>query len=136
MLGIIHKLKIYKQNLLSINVRKLSSVKLHLLNACFASTAPPEIVPFAFPVNSGLRGSFSQLICTVSTGETPLKIIWLHNKRPRLPKGVLTYMIGTRTSILTISNVTLLHSGVYECIASNKVGRDRHVAELLVKGML
>lgn len=47
-----------------------------------------------------------------------------------------TTMIGTRTSILIISEVGYRHSGEYTCRAKNKAGVDTYSAVLKVNGTL
>lgn len=65
----------------------------------------------------------------------PINITWHYNSSPKLPLGVSTLSIGGKSSVLTIESVTWLHGGDYECIASNRAGNCRYVAEFLVKGM-
>lgn len=73
--------------------------------------------------------------CHVSKGDQPVKMIWMFNGQNLTARmGVTTQNIGSRTSLLTISNVLDIHSGNYTCMASNAAGTVNHTAVVQVKG--
>ena len=81
------------------------------------------------------EGEFAQLVCFVSKGDEPLSILWalkgdIISSEPTLT----TALLGTRTSMLTISSVGYRHSGTYTCTAKNKAGVTSETAELKVNG--
>ena len=97
----------------------------------------PEIIPFSFgdgPVN---QGDFAQLTCVIRRGDKPLSITWsLKGDIISSDPGMITTMIGQKTSLLMIESVDYQHSGVYTCRAENPAGVTSHSTELLVNGNL
>ncbi|CAB4056115.1 DSCAML1 [Lepeophtheirus salmonis] len=97
---------------------------------------PPIINEFSFGSNSVNEGDMAQLACFVSKGDEPLRITWsLKGDVVSSEPSITTTMIGTRTSMLMITNVGYRHSGSYTCRASNAAGSATHSASLLVKGI-
>ena len=96
---------------------------------------PPVIVPFSFGSDIVNTGVYSQLLCVVSQGDMPVTITW-SLKGQELSSGpeLTTTMLGTRTSMLTISSVSYQHIGEYTCRATNPAGSVTHSAELKVNG--
>ncbi len=81
------------------------------------------------------EGSFAQITCSVTKGDEPLTITWhLHGDDISSEPSITTTMIGSRTSILIISEVGYRHSGLYSCRATNPAGSSTHSAELKVNG--
>ncbi len=79
----------------------------------------------------------AQLTCFVRRGDEPLRISWsLKGDIISSEPSITTTMIGTRTSMLMISNVGYRHSGTYTCTASNRAGSQSYSTELLVNGMV
>ncbi|KAK7068698.1 hypothetical protein SK128_024054 [Halocaridina rubra] len=103
------------------------------VSATLTVNVPPEIVPFKFPETAGWDGAFAPVICVVAAGDTPMNISWHYNGGIQLPLGTDSQTIGDRTSILTISSISWLHSGDYECLAENSAGKASFVTELLVQ---
>ena len=100
------------------------------------SSEPPKIAPFSFPSDIVDEGSYVQVMCSVVIGDEPLKITWhLHGAVVSSEPSLTTTMLGTRSSILTITNVGYRHAGAYACMAQNPAGAVTHSAELRVKGM-
>ena len=82
-------------------------------------------------------GDFAQLTCAVSRGDLPITITWsLKGQELNSGPSVTTTMIGTRTSMLIISDVDYTHIGEYTCRATNPAGSVTHAAELNVNGNL
>ena len=83
------------------------------------------------------EGEFVQLICIVSKGDEPLRLTWsLKGDDVSSEPSLSTTVLGTRTSMLTISSVGYRHSGTYTCRASNDAGTTTQSAELKVNGNL
>jgi hypothetical protein len=98
-------------------------------------TEPPVIGPFSFPSDIVDEGSFVQVTCSVVKGDEPLKITWhLQGAVVSSEPSLSTTMIGTRTSILIISQVGYRHAGLYACRAENPSGVSTYTAELRVNG--
>ena len=95
----------------------------------------PAINPFAFdqPVYSG---DDVQLTCYVARGDEPIAVSWtlnglpLDNSRP----GVNLVNVGSKTSLLTMSNVNHNSDGEYRCLAKNPAGMSFYSANLTVYG--
>nr|ACC65888.1 Down syndrome cell adhesion molecule isoform [Daphnia pulex] len=95
----------------------------------------PAINPFAFdqPVYSG---DDVQLTCYVARGDEPISVSWtlnglpLDNSRP----GVNLVNVGSKTSLLTMSNVNHNSDGEYRCLAKNPAGVSSYSANLTVYG--
>lgn len=102
---------------------------------CFLLLDPPEIVPFSFGVKAVNKGDFAQLICVVMRGDEPVNLSWsLKGDIISSDLGLSTTMLGTRTSMLTISEVNYRHTGTYTCRATNPAGSITHSASLTVNG--
>lgn len=96
--------------------------------------ALPHITPFEVDEDINF-GDSVQMNCHVSKGDQPVKMIWMFNGQNLTARmGVTTQNIGSRTSLLTISNVLDIHSGNYTCMASNAAGTVNHTAVVQVKG--
>ena len=96
---------------------------------------PPEIVPFSFGIEAINQGEVAQLMCIVRKGDEPLSLSWsLKGDIISSDPDLSTTMIGSRTSVLTVSAVKYRHSGTYTCRASNPAGSVSHSANLLVNG--
>ena len=81
------------------------------------------------------EGTYVQIICTVIKGDEPLSISWsLHGDVISSDPSIITTVLGTRSSILTISQVGYRHSGDYSCRVTNPAGSSVHSATLRVNG--
>ena len=66
-----------------------------------------------------------------------MTISWsLHGDVVSSDPDIITTALGTRSSILTISQVGYRHSGDYTCRATNNAGTYAHTATLRVNGIL
>ena len=82
-------------------------------------------------------GSFAQLTCVVSHGDMPITITWsLKGQELNSGPSITSTMVGTRTSMLIISDVDYTHIGEYTCRATNPAGSVTHAAKLNVNGTL
>ena len=96
---------------------------------------PPQIIPFTFGKPVTDSGDFAQLTCVVSRGDMPVTITWsLKGQKLNSGPSITTTMVGTRTSMLIISDVDFTHIGDYTCRATNKAGSVTHSAVLKVNG--
>lgn len=81
------------------------------------------------------QGKFAQLICVVMSGDEPITINWsLKGDVISSDPDLTTTMLGTRTSMLTISSVNYQHIGIYTCRASNPAGSVTYATSLKVNG--
>ena len=104
-------------------------------NNDFIFLEPPQIVPFSFGVETVDQGNFAQLVCVVMKGDEPITINWsLKGDVISSDPQMSTTMLGTRTSMLTISSVSHRHIGTYTCRATNPGGSVTHTATLNVNG--
>ena len=80
------------------------------------------------------EGNLAQLFC-VTNGDEPISIKWnLKGDVISSDPNLSTTMLGTRTSMLTISSVGYQHIGTYTCRATNPAGSVTYSAELRVNG--
>ncbi|NWV14346.1 CXAR protein, partial [Ptilonorhynchus violaceus] len=68
--------------------------------------------PPAQPARAGGPGT---LRCSVRVGSAPVTFTWLRDGRE-----------VARGPLLELGNVTAGHSGTYQCVATNRLGRDGH----------
>ena len=74
-------------------------------------------------------------MCVVMRGDEPVSITWSLKGDVISSDPVLsTTLLGTRTSMLTISAVNHRHSGTYTCRATNPAGSVIYSASLVVNG--
>ena len=100
----------------------------------FFCLEPPQIVPFSFGVDVVNEGNLAQLFC-VTNGDEPISINWnLKGDVISSDPNLSTTMLGTRTSMLTISSVGYQHIGTYTCRATNPAGSVTYSAQLKVNG--
>jgi Down syndrome cell adhesion molecule-like protein 1 len=77
----------------------------------------------------------TRIICGISKGDSPLRLVWLKDGENLLPAlGANTSSLDQYTSILSISSLSHLNSGEYTCVASNQASEVRYTASLQVKG--
>ena len=80
-------------------------------------------------------GELRQLLCTVIKGDEPLSITWSMKGDDLAPgPDLTTTMLGSRTSMLMISNINYRHSGSFTCVAKNAAGLAFYTADLKVNG--
>ena len=83
------------------------------------------------------EGSYVQVSCSVIKGDEPLRITWhLQGAEVSSEPSLSTTMIGTRSSILIITNVGYRHAGIYNCRAQNLAGAATYSDELRVNGKI
>ena len=96
---------------------------------------PPQILPFTFGQGVIKEGQLRQLLCTVVQGDEPISIKWSLQGEDLGPgPDLTTTQLGSRTSLLMISEVNYRHTGTYTCTASNPAGSSMYSAELKVTG--
>jgi len=96
----------------------------------------PQIVPFSFGSDVINEGDVAQLTCLVKRGDEPLKITWfLKGDVISSESSMTTTMIGTKASMLMISDVGYRNSGTYTCKATNDAGSQTMSSTLKVNGI-
>ncbi|NWY22885.1 CXAR protein, partial [Aphelocoma coerulescens] len=75
-------------------------------NATIISGAPAQPVRAGDPVT---------LRCSVQVGSAPVTFTWLHNGSE-----------VARGPLLELGDVSVGHSGTYQCVATNQLGQDGH----------
>lgn len=100
------------------------------------SSVAPKLVPFVFQDDLLREGMRARVQCTVSEGDSPLKLKWMINGQSMQDAqlGVTIQEVDEFSSILTIGSVTPRHNGDYSCSASNAAGTAIHTARLFVNG--
>ncbi|XP_022235066.1 Down syndrome cell adhesion molecule-like protein Dscam2 [Limulus polyphemus] len=93
---------------------------------------PPVIEPFIIP--TGLEeGSRSKILCSVTKGDTPIRISWLKDEKP-IPSylEVNEAAIDDFSTFLTFPRLLLKHTGNYTCVAENKAGSTNYTAPMII----
>ncbi|NXP43280.1 FCRL5 protein, partial [Leiothrix lutea] len=67
------------------------------------------------PAHQVHAGDNMTLRCSVQVGSATVTFTWLHNGKE-----------VARGPILELGDIDVGHSGTYQCVASNQLGRDRH----------
>ena len=108
---------------------------LKTLNINIFLLVPPGLIPLTFGKDVVDEGNFAQLSCIVMSGDEPLTISWtFHGQGISTDLGIQITPIGTRASMLSISQVGHRHSGDYTCSAKNSAGVKSETAVLKVNG--
>lgn len=117
----------------------------------------PSIEPFS--IGRSLReGQRASIMCTISSGDLPISILWFKDNRPlgapqvaeqtvgqfadeHQPQHQQVSLDGVRVSRVSDYSSTLLfeslrvqHSGNYTCLARNDAGSSSHQAPMIVQG--
>ncbi|XP_073812149.1 Down syndrome cell adhesion molecule 1 isoform X23 [Musca autumnalis] len=93
----------------------------------------PHIRPFTFQEGPAETGQYTTLHCSVTFGDLPLNISWLHNDMEiNETMGISMMMVSKRTSVLTIESIEDHHAGNYTCVAENHAGTQSYATELNV----
>ena len=105
---------------------------------------PPNVLPFGFGASVFNEGDYVSAICSVSTGDLPLRISWSLQGVAKSSKnagqlwdmadGIVTNPMGKRASLLSIESVGYGQTGTYTCTARNAAGNSSFSAELKVNG--
>ncbi|XP_028028262.1 hemicentin-1-like [Bombyx mandarina] len=78
------------------------------------------------------KGNSTNITCSVLKGSPVPTITWMYKNDTT--KGFVNLPTdGIDRGNLSISNVTLEHSGIYRCVAENVIGKDTHEIELVVQ---
>ncbi|XP_074598354.1 cell adhesion molecule Dscam1-like [Brevipalpus obovatus] len=91
----------------------------------------PSIANFFFQNN--LRESQrASVLCTVTSGDYPIKTKWLKNNVSIDDPGIKIQQLSDYSSILLFESLTLNQKGDYTCIVSNDAGTATHTAHLSI----
>jgi Down syndrome cell adhesion protein len=101
----------------------------------------PSIMPFSFAANlqEGMRASVT---CTVTTGDSPLRLVWMKDGRviepigSSLTSGAVVERVDEFISTLVFRPLAQSHSGLYSCVASNEAASVNYTVALSVDGKL
>ncbi|XP_022240089.1 Down syndrome cell adhesion molecule-like protein Dscam2 isoform X2 [Limulus polyphemus] len=93
---------------------------------------PPNIEPFTIP--TGLEdGSRSRILCSVTKGDTPIRISWLKNGKAIPPHlGIIESAIDEFSTFLTFPQLQLKHGGNYTCVAKNIAALTNYTARMVI----
>lgn len=95
----------------------------------------PKVLPFSFGTEPQYLGESTTVQCSISTGDMPLKFMWMLNGKPlRNIQGVNIGSFGKKSSVISIDSLDEHHAGNYTCIVKNKAGVSSFRSELIVKG--
>lgn len=96
----------------------------------------PIIIPFSYDdiVNVG---DALDLFCQISKGDKPISIKWSFRSFDD-SRGIQinTKSISDKASILSISNASASHSGIYTCTATNNAGSISFSTNITVNGII
>lgn len=83
-------------------------------------------------------GDTTSIQCTLSGGDLPVSINWLHNGKVlnSNENGISLSKISQRISVLSIESISAEHAGIYTCLARNQAGLSNYSTDLLVIGWL
>lgn len=98
------------------------------------SLVAPRIAPFIVADAAVNTGDSISVVCTVTSGDTPLEFSWALNNLPITNQRDVSIMNNKRSSLLSIDSVTQRHGGTYSCVASNAAGSTSYSADLMVNG--
>jgi Immunoglobulin domain len=94
----------------------------------------PKLKPFNTGEDPLFMGDFFQLICSVTSGDSPFTFNWLFQNES-LESSYETRIEETkRSSTLSIESVSAKHTGEYTCKVLNKAGFASITTALVVKG--
>lgn len=85
-------------------------------------------------------GKRVSVICAAESGDLPMEFRWLKNDAPfKSNSGESGYSITVKqnddfSSVLTIHNLSAIHSGKYSCVVSNSAATVRYTTSLQVNG--
>lgn len=100
----------------------------------FACLVLPQILPFDFgeePINSG---DSTTMMCSISKGDLPVSITWMHNNSTVQTTDGLFITSSKKFSTLTIDAVRDVNMGEYTCVAKNRAGTTTYSSYLHVNG--
>lgn len=92
----------------------------------------PAIEPFAF-LKSLREGQRSSVMCTVGSGDLPIKIEWQKDGMPiSSDSGIRINEAADYSSTLLFKSLRLDHRGNYTCVATNDAGTASHTASMVI----
>lgn len=96
----------------------------------------PQILPFEFGEEAVHYGELTSLTCSITKGDLPIQISWLHNNRPVdvSMQFVSVVKVNKKISTLSIDSARAEHAGNYTCVAENPAGSAAHTTQLFVNG--
>lgn len=94
----------------------------------------PQILPFDFGEETINSGDLTSLTCSISKGDSPIEISWLHQNSTINTEGVSVMKMNSKISMLSIDSARADHAGIYTCIAKNLAGSSSYSAILNVNG--
>ena len=96
-------------------------------------TTPPRIVPFQFRDDLTV-GSRTRITCEAAEGDLPLSFQWWHPTFEDLGDAPNTKIISVDdfSSTVSISSLTLNHTGEFTCSVTNSAGQVNYTAPLTV----
>ena len=94
---------------------------------------PPRIVPFQFRDDLTVR-SRTRITCEAAEGDLPLSFQWWHSSFEDLGDAPNTMIksLDDFSSTVSISSLTLNHTGDYTCSVTNSAGQVNYTAPLTV----
>lgn len=96
----------------------------------------PTLVPLFLPSESVDEGSYVQLTCIASSGDTPFDFRWSLDGEPVVSSapGTLVSRVSPQTSLLILASVALRQAGNYSCHVTNAAGRSSSSVQVKVNG--
>lgn len=96
----------------------------------------PQILPFEFGEEAVNYGELTSLTCSISKGDLPIEIAWLHNNIAIENTELISIVkVNRKISTLSIDSARASHSGNYTCLARNLAGSATYTTTLYVNGI-
>lgn len=97
----------------------------------------PQILPFSFGEATMNTGDSTSLTCTLTKGDLPIELVWLHNNRTLKPDGNIAILrMSKKISTLSFDSLQAEDIGEYTCLAKNKAGVSSFSTYLNVNGTI
>ncbi|GFS54086.1 down syndrome cell adhesion molecule [Trichonephila clavipes] len=102
------------------------------MSSAVAPVIDAQYFPDTITANEGER---AKIICSVTTGDPPIRFKWLKNGFPFVSAGKVSVQLLDDSSILLFRKVQATDRGQYTCIATNSATSTNMTVQLVVNGL-
>lgn len=100
----------------------------------FISVAPIIDAQFFPDTITASVGDRSKIICSVATGDPPIRFKWLKDGFPFTPSGKVSVRLLEDSSVIIFGRIKASDRGQYTCIATNIATSVNRTCQLVVNG--